>query len=391
MTLLRSADFMTNQFRAQFQIKKLYSIVGLAFLLFGCTLSAGVLLSSIMGTCLDEEGKPMAGAVLRFTDPANGRHFETTSNAEGRFSYIAVEPSRYRLNIFRSHKAPVSFASVDVQWSSQPLLMEIDLKSNSVKITRQVLLAEAFQTELPPAMAAAPNSDEAVVRAINQQLAAAKTFMDAGAWVKARTAAKSATGLDPKRDLPWAWLAGVDCAEASHSSAAAESLLQTCVRNYQYAIAIVPNATYYNNLGAAYSSLKQWNQAAASFRVAAQLNPDHAALYQQNLGAALYKQSEATPSGDTPRTLQMAAEAFTLAAAAVPPIAEAYYWKGLCQLRLAALSAPGSSYQSAGESLQQYLQLAPNGQYAAQSRAMAEGLKDLATSNLHRDAKPSPK
>ena len=334
----------------------------------------------------------MPGAVLRFTDPANGRHFEVTSNAEGRFSYIAVEPSRYRLDIVRSRKPQFSFASIDLQWSSQPLLMDINLQSNSVKITRQVLLAEAFQTELTPtAIAATPSSDEAVVRAINQQLAAAKLFMDAGDWSRARAAAKSATELGPKRDLPWAWLADVDCAEATHTTARRESLLQNCIQSYTGAMAISPNATYYNNLGAAYSSLKQWTQAAENFRAAAQLNPDHAALYHQNLGAALFQEAESTSNYDNQKTLQLAADAFSVAAGAAPPIAEAYYWKGLCQLRLAALEAPGSSYQSAEESLEQYLQLAPGGQHAPQARAMVESLRDLATATRRPDTKPQAK
>jgi len=374
-----------------FRLKSTYLRVALwlAILFLPSLASAGVLLSSVMGTCLDQEGKPMTAAVLRFTDPANGRHFEVTSNAEGRFTYIAVEPSRYRLDISRNRKPLASFANVDLQWSSHPLLMEINLQNNSVKVTRQVLTAEAFQTELPPSeISAPPNTDEAIVRAINQQIATTQSFMDAGDWENARAAAKAATQIDPKRDLPWAWLARVNCEEASHAKTPADSLLHNCIQNYEYAIAIFPNATYYNNLGAAYSSLKQWENAADNFRTAAELNPDHAALYYQNLGAALLKQAESAGNGDTQETLRLAADAFSQAATAVPPVSEAYYWKGLCQLRLAALGAPGSSYKLAEKSLRDYLQLAPDGQYAAQARAMVDGLKDIAAGAMHADGKP---
>ncbi len=354
------------------------NILWLASLLIPCAVSAGVLLSSIMGICFDEDGRPLAGAVLRFTDPANGRHFEVTSNAEGRFTYIAVEPSRYRLDILRNRKQVASFAGVDLQWSSHPLLMEISLQHNSVKVTRQALLAEAFQTEPPlPAIAAAPNTDAAMVRAINQQIAATKAFMDAENWEGARAAAKAATEIDPKRDLPWAWLANVFCEQASHATERADSLLQNCTQNYKRAIAIAPSATYYNNLGAAYSAMKQWKEAAENFRAAEKLSPDRA-LYHQNFGAALLKQADSLPNSDAQETLQSATEAFSAAAAATPPIPEAYYWKGLCQLRLAAMDAPGSAYKLAEESLQHYLQRAPGGQYSSQARAMVEGIKDLA-------------
>ena len=367
---------------------RLLAVVSLAFLLVTGAVSGGIWLSSLMGTCLDEEGKPIPGAILRFTDAANGRHFEVTSNAEGRFTYIAVQSSRYRLDIIRNRKPLVSFANIDLQWSSQPLLLEINLQSNSVKVTRQVLLAESFRTESPPPTIASPaNGDESAVRAINQQIAAAKAFMDAENWASARAAAKAATEIDPKRDLPWAWLAYVYCEEAARATAPSDSALQNCVQNYQYAIAIAPSATYYNNLGAAYSAMKQWKEAVDNFRAAEQLNPDHAALYSENLGAAILQQADSMPNSDAQETLQLAVQAFSQAASAVPPIAEAYYWEGLCQLRLAALNAPGSSYKSAQESFESYMQLAPAGHYASQARAMVDSLKDLADAG-HLEVKP---
>ena len=165
-------------------------------------------------------------------------------------------------------------------------------------------------------------------------------------------------------------------------------MLQSCIQNYKYAIAIAPNATYYNNLGAAYSAMKQWEDAAGNFRAAIQVNPDHAALYHKNLGGTLLKQAESVSDRDTLKTLQLAEQEFSLAAAASPPVAEAYYWKGLCQLRLAASEVPGSSYRMADESLRHYLQLSPHGQYASQARAMSDGLQDLAAAAGKTASKP---
>ena len=363
--------------------------LALAIVLVPCAISAGVWLSSLMGTCFDEEGKPVAGAVLRFTDPANGRHFEVKSNAEGRFHYIAVEPSHYRLEIFRTRHQQISFPDVYLEWSSQPLLVEVNLQENSVRVTRQVILVETLGSEQPaPAIAVPDNADAAIVRAINGKIAAAKTFMDAGDWDNALTAARAATAIDPKRDLSWAWLAEIFCEEASHTTAHTDSMLQSCIQNYKYAIAIAPNATYYNNLGAAYSAMKQWEDAAGNFRAAIQLNPDHATLYHKNLGGTLLKQAESGSDSDTLKTLQLAEQEFSLAAAASPPVAETYYWKGLCQLRLAASEVPGSSYRMADESLRHYLQLSPNGQYASQARAMSDGLQDLAAAAGKTASKP---
>lgn len=358
--------------------------LALAIVLVPSAISARVWLSSLMGTCFDEEGKPVAGAVLRFTDPANGRHFEVTSNAEGRFNYVAVEPSHYRLEFFRNRHQQVSFPDVYLEWSSHPLLVEVNLQKHSVKVTRQVMLAETLGSEQPaPAIAVPDNADAAIVRAINEKIAADKIFMDAGDWDNALTAAREATEIDPKRDLPWAWRAKVFCEEASsHTTAPTDSMLQSCMQYYKYAIAIAPKAAYYNNLGAACSARKQWKEAADNFGAAIQLNPGHAALYHKNLGATLLKQAESLSDPEALKTLRLATDEFSLAAAASPPVAEAYYWMGLCQLRLAASEVPGSTYKLADESFRHYLQIAPSGQYAAQASAMLEGLADLALTRL---------
>lgn len=369
---------------ARFLIITLITVLASSYLV-----SASVWLSSLMGTGVDENGKPMAGAVLRFTDPADGKHFEVTTNTEGKFSYIAVAPSRYRLDIIRNRHQQTTFPSVYLEWSSQPLQVEVNLQKNSVKVTRQVMLAESFGSEQPaPAIVESGNGDADRARAINLKIDAARNFMAAGDWDNALTAAKDATEIDPKRDLPWAWLANVFCEEAAHVAKSADSTLQNCVQNYKYAIAISPNPTYYNNLGVAYSSGKKWQEAADNFQAAVNLNPDHAALYHENLGAALLKQAESVHEADSLKTLQQAVEEFSLAAAAVPRIPEANYWKGLCQLRLAASGVSGYSYKMAKESLTRYLELVPDGQYASQARDVVGGLQDLSPDAPHADAKP---
>ena len=386
---MESISLMARPRRTRLLHASLLLAVLLAQSAHPCAVRAGVLLSSLDGTCFDEDGKPMAGAIFRFTDPANGRHFEVTSNAQGKFSYTAIEPSRYRLDLIRAHHQQISFAKLDLQWSSHPLLLEINLQRNSLKVIRQVLLAEAFQTESPPpAVSGLADTDEAMVLAINQQLAKVRAFMDAGDWESAREAAKAASAIDPRRDLPWAWLAHVDCSQASHMTDSADAPLQNCIQSYRSAIAIAPNSTYYNNLGAAYSSLKQWSDAAEAFRTAVQLNPEHAALYHQNLGAALLKQAEGTAGHDSERMLRLATEAFSQAASSVPPILDAYYWKGLCQLRLAALEAAGATYKLAEDSFRQYLQADPSGPYASEARTMVDGLKNMVAGQGHSELKP---
>jgi Tfp pilus assembly protein PilF len=352
-------------------------VVLIALWLSPCVVSAGVWLSSIAGACKDENGEPLPSAVLHFTDPTNGRWFETKTNAEGRFNYIAVEPSHYRLEVIHAQRQTTTFRDVYLEWSAQPLLLDIDLKSHSVKVTRQVLLAETLGTE-PPAesVPVTEGGDAAIVKAINDKIAAAQRYMATGDWDNARTAAKDATEMGPDRDLTWAWLASVYCGEAQHEADHADRLLQGCIENYKRAIAIVPSSTYFNNLGAAYSSLNHWSDAAENFRAALQAGSGNDSLYHLNLGTALLKQSESSADSHTPELLQSAATEFERAAGASPPMNESFYWKGICELRLAGQGGPDSAFTSARIAFTHYLNLAPAGQHAAEAQAMVEGLNE---------------
>jgi tetratricopeptide (TPR) repeat protein len=360
-----------------------------ALVLYPAFLPAAIWLSAITGTCTDEDGKPLAGAVLRFTDPANGKHFEITTNPDGRFTYIAVAPSHYRLDVLRAKQQTRTFPDIYLEWSSRPLLLDVDLRSQSVKVTRQVLVAESFGTELPPTTVPAPDKVDAdIARAITEKIAVIQAYIAARDWDNALSTAKAATEIDPRRDLPWAWLAKVYCSEAQHSSSTSAITLQNCILYYEKAILIAPNPTYFNNLGVAYSSLQEWDKAAENFRAAILASPANAALYRANLGAAFLKKSEGSDKPNNIEALQSAEKEFSRAADAVPALNETYYWKGLCELRLAALEVPGFSYPMAGESFARYLQLVPNGPYASEARSLVEGLQRTRLRQSNTSAKP---
>jgi Tfp pilus assembly protein PilF len=352
-------------------------------------LAAGVWLSAITGTCTDEDGRPLAGAVLQFTDPANGKRFEVTTSSDGHFTYIAVAPSQYRLDVLRTKHQTVSFPELYLEWSSRPLLVEIDLRSHSAKVTRQVLVAESFGTELPATGVPVPDKgDMDAARAINEKIAATQAYIAKRDWDSALSAAKSATEIDPKRDLPLAWLANVYCSEAQNSISPPGTTVQNCIHYYELAISITPNPTYFNNIGVAYSSLQQWDKAANNFHAAIMASPDNNALYRGNLGAALLKKSEGSDKADAIPALQSAEQEFSRATVAIPALSEAYYWKGLCELRLAALEVPGYTYPMASESFSRYLQLVPQGRYVADAKDMLAGLENTRPQNADTSAKP---
>ena len=348
----------------------------LALLLSAQTGFAGIWLASFDGICVDEHGKPLIGTAIRFTDPANGKTFAVQTDSAGRFFYIAAQPSIYTLQIKRDRKPPVIFEDVDIPWSSQPLLLEVNLERNTVTVTRKTMLPEFFrQDESQTALLAQGNGDQATVAAINQQLAAAKQLSDQGDWPGAIRALWNAIEIDPNRDLPWALLGAAYYGAATHSADGGKAQLEQCITSYQKAIAIAPSAAYLNNLGNAYVKLKQYDDAVEQYRQAELLNPDQSSLYQQNIGMALVEEAQARPNGSAIELLQRASQAFSHVSDVETKNAEVFYWEGICQLRLAANGQ--GSYKEAAAEFQSYLKLAPHGRFAAEVKAMLQALPSV--------------
>ena len=353
----------------------------LALILVTQTSFAAIWLASIDGTCVDEHGKPLTGTVVHFGDPKNGKYFDVRTDSAGRFFYIAAQPSIYTLLVKRGRRPPVIFEDVDIQWSSQPLQLEVNLERNAVTVTRKTMLPEFFrQDETQAVLLAQGNGDQATIAAINQHLAAAKQLSDQGDWQGAIRALWNATEIDPNRDLPWALLGAAYYTAATHAAEDSQALLEKCVTSYQKAIAIVPSAAYHNNLGNAYVKLKQYDDAVEQYREAEVLNPDQSSLYEQNVGMALVEEAQARPSDSALELLQRALEAFNQVTAVETKNAEIFYWKGICRLRLAANGL--DSYKDVAEEFRSYLKLAPHGRFASDVEAMLRALSSVGAGSV---------
>ena len=345
----------------------------LALLLSSQSGFAGIWLASLSGTCVDERGKPLAGAVILFTDPKNGKHFEIRTDSAGKFFYIAAQPSRYTLQVKRERQPPVLFEAIDIQWSSQPLTVEVNLERNTVTVTRKTMLPEFFrQDESQGSVLAEGETDQTTVASINQRLALAKQLSDQGDWKGAIRALWDAIEIDPKRDLPWALLGAAYYRAATHSDGD-QTQLENSVNAYQKAIAIAAVAAYHNNLGNAYVKLKRYDDAVQEYRQAELLSPSQSALYQQNIGMALVEEAQARPNDSALELLQSALEAFSHVSDVDASNAEVFYWRGICQLRLAANGQ--GSYKDVAEAFRSYLKLAPQGRFAPDVEAMLQALK----------------
>lgn len=350
-------------------------------LLSATTCFASIWLATITGTCIDEHGKPQPGAVLHFTDQANGRTFQVRTDSLGMFSYIAAPPAIYTLRIMREGRPSTKFENIVIEWNSRPLTLDVNLQAGTAKITRNTMLPEFFRSDESPAALIAPdNTVQATIAAINQQLTVARRLSEQNDWQGAIGALWSAIEIDPKRDLPWALLGAAYYSQATHSPDGGKAQLDDSIRSYQKAIALAPAGAYHNNLGNAYVKLKQYENAVQQYRQAELLNPSEAALYEQNLGMALVEQAQSSPDAVALDLLQQALQAFNrVMAVGAPQNPEVLYWKGLCQLRLAANGH--GSYDGVVNAFREYLSLTPHGRFANEVEAMLQALPAVSKGN----------
>ncbi len=138
----------------QIRTRLFRAVMILALLLSAQAGFAAIWLASLDGVCVDEHGKPLTGTVVHFTDPKNGKYFDVRTDSAGRFFYIAAQPSIYTLLIKRDRKPPIIFEDVDIQWSSQPLQLEVNLERNTVTVTRKTMLPEFFRQDETQVIAA---------------------------------------------------------------------------------------------------------------------------------------------------------------------------------------------------------------------------------------------
>ncbi|MGH9378712.1 MAG: tetratricopeptide repeat protein [Terriglobia bacterium] len=149
------------------------------------------------------------------------------------------------------------------------------------------------------------------------------------------------------------------------------------VADYQKAITADPaNAAYVNSLGAVYNHMGKPDMALQQFQKAAQMDPAGAARYYFNMGAVEMNQGKADD----------AAADFKKATTIDPKDADAYFEEAQALLGKATTGSDGKVVPAPGtvEALQNYLKVAPTGQYAAQAQQMLDTLTGKVTTTYRK-------
>jgi tetratricopeptide (TPR) repeat protein len=160
--------------------------------------------------------------------------------------------------------------------------------------------------------------------------------------------------------------------------AAAITFYETSVSASRRALELEPRTgSYLNNLADALARLDRLTDALSSYDQAITSGDGQAALYHSNRGIALTKAALREQDVEVRRArLREANAAFDAAVRLDPTLAEAFFQRAVNQMSFAELRKGRVSPPSGTvESLQRYLELAPEGKHAAEARDLIAQLK----------------
>jgi tetratricopeptide (TPR) repeat protein len=203
---------------------------------------------------------------------------------------------------------------------------------------------------------------------LNDAYTAGKTALDAKMYEAAIESFNKAAMLDDTQVAVWSGLADAYVGAAGEKTGAdASALYDKGFDAYRKALALKPDdPAYYNNFALALAKDKKLDEAKANLDKAIQLDPPGAGKYYYNMGALLVNGSQSEAAG----------EEFKKAIDADPKYADAQYQYGLYLTSKATTDKTGKIVPAPGtiEALQKYLELKPDGSFAASAKELIAGL-----------------
>lgn len=376
-------------------------------------------LGTVKGVCRDDKGTPIADAQVVWHNDDNGRTYKLKTNKKGEYFSLGIEPGSYTVTLSKDDKVlfgPEPKHQVQVE----ELTFDIDIKAQQQQQIQDTAKAHGLTPEQVRQMQEEKKRvDEynANVKQVNEKLKAASAAMQAQPpnYDTAIASLNDATQMVPNEGRVWCQLGSVYLASTNGQTDPAEKTkryteaytnlqkgidLENKESDAQAAATGAPpkkpeevaadanrKASCYNNLGSAALHIGKADEAATSYKKAADLDPTHAGAYYFNLGVVLH-----TSAKDADGRKQAAA-AFDKAIAADPNKAEAYYLKGADLIALATSDSSGklSAPEGTAEAFQKYLELQPNGPHAEEAKQMLTALNQTIETGYGKKGSPKKK
>lgn len=383
-------------------MKRHFRFLLFAILALGAYAPEAIAQGSVKGVVKDAEGKPIADAVVFYSNQDNGQKYTLKTNKRGEYFSLGITPGKYNVVVYRTADDQMAGKEADRQNG-----FPVQMGENTLDLDMKKALEEQAKGAGMTAEQVKQKEDErskvmkenANIKSLNEKLLAAKTAADGGDYETAIAVMVAANQIDPNRDLIWFKLGDYYRLSATKQTDTAEKQkrLDSAVESYQKAVelkkAAPPDpkdpaqdakmlASYYNNLADAYAKDKKIDDAAKTYELSAKTDPTTAASAYFNMGA-VYTNAGRPDDANA---------AFDKCLAADPNRAEAWYQKGVNLLGKATIQgdktvpAPGTV-----EALQKYLELAPAGPNAQNAKDLLASLGSTVETSFGSKKKTPPK
>jgi tetratricopeptide (TPR) repeat protein len=326
-------------------------------------------MGSIEGDVKDESGTPLVGALVTLDRKDIKGHYEVKTDKKGHYFHAGLPTQFYKVSLMVDGKLVFFLDNIKINFG-EVTKVDLDLKkekdraaASQPKLTKEQQEAMAKQAEEMKKFGSMKSLFEKGMGLKDQADKLPPT--DPGRtdlYTQAGEAFKQASELDAKQIAIFANLA--ECYRQLKQYPAAIEAYTKALELFAAKPNPVSEAAYHINMGIVYGQMDKLDLAQAEMQKAAELNPANAPKAFFNLGAMLENKGK---SDD-------AATAYDKAITADPNYADAYYRKGICLTSKATTSADGKMMAAPGtiEAFQKYLELDPQGKFAAESKAMID-------------------
>src|SRR5271163_2232977 len=324
---------------------------------------------SIHGHVQQPVGIPMTDGIIILANVGEKTpKYTFNTDANGDYKGTGIAPGSYTV-LLREPNTPADKVVDEVQELKIPagtdVLQDFDL-------TRPDYLAkmspeERKQIEEVKAKNASAMSENAVIKNLNANLAKAREDDKNKNYAEADQLMTQATQAKPTEPVLWFELGVAQNGEKKYDDAVT-SLKKAIDLNgaaKKPDVALAGGA--YNELGSALTSLNKIDDAKAAYEGAAKIDPTKAGMYYQNEAIVMTRVGK---SDD-------AAAAADKAIAADPTRPIPYYLKGQALVGKATVDPKTQKIVAPPgcvDAYQKYLELAPDGQFAAEVKAVLEGM-----------------
>lgn len=331
----------------------------------------------LRGRVLDADGQGLRNAMVFIERVGVRGNYKVKTNKKGNYFHAGLPLGQYTVRLEVDGKQVYSINGYQIKLGEDKPL-DFDLG----EIQREAQAAQASGSGPTKDQLAAMSEQqrkeyEKALKARQQQISKNKELNETfNAGMEAKRLKdyavsvqhfRKALELDDDQHVIWGNMAeALSGLVSTKAGAERDQVGEEAITTYRKAIELEPDPAYHNNLGLLLIRLQRIDEGTAELEKAAQMAPDNAGTYYFNLGATMVN------TGNT----QGAIDAFRKATVAQPDFANAYYQLATVLVGTAQMKEDGSVIPAEGtvEAYQKYLELDPQGPYAASAQAMVQSL-----------------